>query len=152
MSRKLVTIFAILLTPFILASCSTTSKDSSGEVSSAVTRVEDKVGTKVYFAYDSARLTHKARKALKKDVVKELKNSKAKILIEGHCDERGTNKYNLALGKARANAVKKFLVRKGIKSSRIKTVSYGELRPVDTGHNEESWAKNRRAVTITLKK
>jgi peptidoglycan-associated lipoprotein len=75
-----------------------------------------------------------------------------KIQIEGHCDERGTVEYNLALGERRANSTKKYLVSLGISPDRISTISYGEERPLDPGHNEEAWAKNRRAHTIILSK
>ena len=67
------------------------------------------------------------------------------VTIQGHCDERGTNEYNLALGDRRADSTKTFLVDLGISASRLTTVSYGEERPVDPRHNEEAWAKNRRA-------
>lgn len=67
------------------------------------------------------------------------------ILIEGHCDERGTHEYNLLLGERRANSTKEYLVQLGISSDRISTVSYGKERPIDPGHNEDAWAKNRRA-------
>ena len=73
-----------------------------------------------------------------------------KITIEGHCDERGTRDYNIALGERRANAAKNYLTSVGIDASRITTVSYGKERPVALGSDEESWAKNRRAVTITI--
>ncbi len=69
----------------------------------------------------------------------------SKVVIEGHCDERGTAEYNMALGQRRAQETKKYLVNLGIKESRIKTISYGEERPLDPGHNEDAWAKNRRA-------
>ena len=72
------------------------------------------------------------------------------ITIEGHCDERGTREYNLALGERRANAAKNYLVALGVDASRISTVSYGKERPVALGSDEAAWAKNRRAVTITL--
>jgi peptidoglycan-associated lipoprotein len=67
------------------------------------------------------------------------------IIIEGHCDERGTVEYNLLLGERRANAAKEYLIQLGIAPARISTVSYGKERPLDPGHNEEAWAKNRRA-------
>ena len=67
------------------------------------------------------------------------------VTIEGHCDERGTNEYNLALGDRRAESAKRFLTDLGISATRLTTVSYGEERPVDPRHNEEAWAKNRRA-------
>ncbi|KUR70105.1 hypothetical protein AQZ52_14655 [Novosphingobium fuchskuhlense] len=74
----------------------------------------------------------------------------ARVTIEGHCDERGTRDYNLALGERRANAVKNYLVSLGVDAARITTVSYGKERPVALGSDEASWAKNRRAVTITV--
>ncbi len=80
------------------------------------------------------------------DVAAWLKqNSAAKLTVEGHCDERGTIEYNLALGEKRAEAVKSQLVKAGAKDDRIKTISYGKEAPVDPGHTEEAWAKNRRA-------
>ena len=72
-------------------------------------------------------------------------NKAAKLTIEGHCDERGTIEYNLALGEKRAESVKNQLVRAGVKDDRIKTISYGKEAPADPGHTEEAWAKNRRA-------
>jgi peptidoglycan-associated lipoprotein len=75
-----------------------------------------------------------------------------KFQIEGHCDERGTGEYNLALGERRANSAKKYLISLGIEPSRISTISYGEERPFDQGHNEDAWTKNRRAHFVILKK
>jgi peptidoglycan-associated lipoprotein len=72
-------------------------------------------------------------------------NQGAKLTLEGHCDERGTIEYNLALGEKRAEAVKNQLVKAGVKADRVKTISYGKEVPVDPGHTEEAWAKNRRA-------
>ena len=72
-------------------------------------------------------------------------NTGDSVIIEGHCDERGTNEYNLALGERRAESAKKYLVNLGIDASRLETVSYGEERPVDSGSNEAAWKKNRRA-------
>jgi len=75
-----------------------------------------------------------------------------KIQIEGHCDERGTNEYNLALGERRANSTKKYLTSLGVPADRVSTISYGEEKPMDPGHNEEAWTKNRRAnFLITAK-
>jgi peptidoglycan-associated lipoprotein len=73
-----------------------------------------------------------------------------RVTIEGHCDERGTRDYNLALGERRANAAKNYLVSLGIDASRITTISYGKERPIALGSDEASWAKNRRAVTVTV--
>ncbi len=75
-----------------------------------------------------------------------------KFQIEGHCDERGTSEYNLALGERRANSVKNYLVSLGIEPGRISTISYGEERPFSSDHTEEAWAKNRRAHFVILKK
>jgi peptidoglycan-associated lipoprotein len=80
------------------------------------------------------------------------KYHKVKIQIEGHCDERGTSEYNLALGERRANSTKKYLTSLGISPERISTISYGKESPLDPGHNEEAWAKNRRAHTIITAK
>ena len=74
-----------------------------------------------------------------------------RVTVEGHCDERGTRDYNLALGERRANGAKNFLASLGISPSRITTISYGKERPDAVGSNEESWAKNRRAVSVTVR-
>lgn len=99
----------------------------------------------VYFAFDRAVLTEMGQEVLQRKADFMNKNDDLNISIEGHCDERGTNEYNLALGDRRAEAAKDFLVDLGIDASRISTVSYGEERPVDPGSSEEAWAKNRRA-------
>jgi peptidoglycan-associated lipoprotein len=72
------------------------------------------------------------------------------VMIEGHCDERGTNEYNLALGDRRANSAKTYLTDLGIQGSRMTTVSYGEEQPVDSGHGEEAWARNRRGHFVII--
>lgn len=80
------------------------------------------------------------------------KNQNIKIQIEGHCDERGTDEYNLALGERRANSTKKYLLSLGIGGDRISTISYGEAKPFDPGHQEEAWSKNRRAHFLITSK
>ena len=72
-------------------------------------------------------------------------NTNVSVIIEGHCDERGTNEYNMALGDRRASSAKSFLVDLGVESRRLTTISYGEEKPIDPAHNEAAWAKNRRA-------
>lgn len=99
----------------------------------------------IYFDFDSSVLTYQAQELLKEKAQWLKDNPDANVVIEGHCDERGTNAYNLALGERRAESAKTFLVNLGISSTRMTTISYGEERPVDLGHNEEAWAKNRRA-------
>lgn len=110
---------------------------------------EVEVPDRVLFGYDKSDIDAKAKKVL--DIQSEWLKSDTtiKITIEGHCDERGTREYNIALGERRALSAKNYLVSKGIDEKRIKTISYGKERPAFIGSNEESWAKNRRAVTIT---
>lgn len=102
----------------------------------------------IYFAFDSSALSQDAKHTLLRKDYWMKNNSNANVQIEGHCDERGTEEYNLALGERRAISAKKYLVNLGIAESRLDTISYGELRPVARGHNEEAWAKNRRAHFI----
>ncbi len=103
----------------------------------------------VYFNFDDSSLTSEAQSMLQRKAVWLRNNPEASVLIEGHCDERGTTEYNLALGDRRANSAKSFLVDMGIAPSRLRTISYGEEMPVDTGNNESAWAKNRRAHFTT---
>jgi peptidoglycan-associated lipoprotein len=100
----------------------------------------------VYFDFDKATLDYQAQELLKQKAMWLRDFPDANVVIEGHCDERGTNAYNLALGERRAESAKAFLVNLGISGARLTTISYGEEKPVDMGHNEESWAKNRRAA------
>ena len=99
----------------------------------------------INFDFDQSNIRPDAREILKANADVFLKNSTATIMIEGYCDERGTAEYNMALGERRAQEAKKYLVNLGVKASQIKTISYGEERPLDPGHNEEAWANNRRA-------
>ncbi len=99
----------------------------------------------VYFDYDDSSLTSSAQAVLQTKAGWLRNNPGASVVIEGHCDERGTTEYNLALGDRRANSAKTFLVDMGIPAASLKTVSYGEEMPVDPGKTEEAWAKNRRA-------
>lgn len=99
----------------------------------------------VYFDFDKYNLKPKAREILADKAYWLKKNPSVKIYIEGHCDERGTNEYNLALGERRANSAKMYLTSLGISPGRLGTISYGEERPIDPSRNEVAWAKNRRA-------
>lgn len=98
----------------------------------------------IYFDFDKSVLRPKDREVLKNHAALLMKNKNSDVLIEGNCDERGTTEYNLALGERRANEAMKYLVSLGVEKERIKTISYGKERPLDPGHNEEAWAKNRR--------
>lgn len=100
----------------------------------------------IYFDFDKATLDYQAQELLKQKAMWLRDFPDANVVIEGHCDERGTNAYNLALGERRAESVKAFLVNLGVSGARLTTISYGEEKPVDMGNNEEAWAKNRRAA------
>lgn len=99
----------------------------------------------VHFAFDQHTLTQQARTILDENTRYLQVNSSATVTISGHCDERGSDEYNLALGERRAFAARDYLVSMGISSQRINTISYGEEKPLDMAGTEEAWAKNRRA-------
>jgi peptidoglycan-associated lipoprotein len=113
---------------------------------------ESKLFKDIHFEFDKYDVRREDEEVLRENAAWLKKNPKMKIQIEGHCDERGTAEYNLALGERRANMTKKYLLSLGISSDRISTISYGEEKPLDPGHNEEAWAKNRRAHTVVLSK
>lgn len=102
----------------------------------------------IHFDFDRSNIRPDARETLLGHADKLQTESDADVLVEGHCDERGTNEYNVALGERRARSARDFLVSYGIDSSRLSTISYGEERPLDPGHGEEAWARNRRAHFI----
>lgn len=125
------------------AQSAATTKEQSAKVepaATAETAVKD-----IFFEFDKSNISPDAREILKTNADFLLKNGNSKVVIEGHCDERGTAEYNMALGQRRAQETKNYLVNLGIKEPRIKTISYGEERPFDPGHDEDAWAKNRRA-------
>jgi len=104
----------------------------------------------IYFETDRFNIDSADAAALQRQAEWLRRYPAARASIEGHCDERGTRDYNLALGERRANAAKAFLVSLGVDGGRLATLSYGKERPVALGSNEEAWAQNRRAVTITV--
>lgn len=99
----------------------------------------------IFFEFDSSTLSSEAQAILKAKAEWMARNPHLNIVIEGHCDNRGTTEYNLALGERRAESVKRYLQDLGVAESRIRTISFGEERPLDPGNTEEAWAKNRRA-------
>ena len=101
----------------------------------------------MFFDYDSAELDSDAQELLQ-DQVAWLKQHDVSVTIEGHCDERGTREYNLALGEKRAQSVKNYLISLGVSEARVSTISYGKERPAVVGSNDGAWAQNRRSVTI----
>lgn len=141
--------FAVVMA--FLVGCSSTGdskkKAAPAPVAPAVTEtakpVEQKVSNVVYFDFDKYDLTPEARAILLAHADK-LKGASVAVRLEGHADERGSAEYNNALGEKRAKAVRDFLVLQGVKAASLETVSYGEQRPVATGHDEASYSQNRR--------
>ena len=114
--------------------------------------LESKLLKDIHFDFDNYDIRPEDAEILKGNTDLLMKYPSVKIQIEGDCDERGTVEYNLALGERRGNSAKNYLISLGISPDRISTISYGKERPLDPGHNEEAWAKNRRAHTIILSK
>jgi peptidoglycan-associated lipoprotein len=124
------------------------------ETSEPATALDTVVATldRVFFDFDSFVLTQTARDTLSKNaeyLIKKQPNSR--VLIEGHCDERGSDEYNLALGEKRARATRDYLVTLGVTANRLSVISYGEEKPLEQGQSEEAWAKNRRAEFLIVK-
>lgn len=105
-------------------------------------------GDRVFFGTDRSDLNPEAKATLSRQAAWLQQNQNVNITIEGHCDERGTREYNLALGERRASAVRSFLVEQGVAASRINTISYGKEFPEFLGSAEDAWSKNRRGVTV----
>ena len=122
----------------------------SFEEESAGQKVESGIRD-VFFAFDDYALSEEARTILAADAKLLGESKSVKVTIEGHCDERGTVEYNLALGEKRALGAKNYLVNYGIDGSRISIISYGKERPFNSGHDEEAWAQNRRAHFVVQK-
>ena len=138
------------------SSSSSSSTSSSGASSDSTTTYSYdtdpktaliKVGDRVLFGYDSSELDDDDRSVLDNQAKFLNQNPSLKVTIEGHCDERGTREYNLALGEKRASAVKDYLISVGINSERVSVVSYGKERPQVLGSNKAAWSMNRRSVT-----
>ena len=127
---------------------SITETVGSGIVSGSQEDLIVNVGDRVFFGYDSSDLDSDALELLQDQVAWLKQNSNVSITIEGHCDERGTREYNLALGEKRAQAVKNYLIGLGVSPDRVSTISYGKERPAVVGSNDGAWAQNRRSVTL----
>ena len=133
------------------SSSSSSSSASSSSAADAATSAEDalaKIGNTVYFGYDSSALSDDAQATLMRQAGFLRGNPSLTVTIEGHCDERGTREYNLALGERRATAARDYLLAQGVDPARIRVISYGKERPVASGSTEQSWSKNRRAATV----
>ena len=166
-------LFSILLVAFVSA-CSTTPKDTADTSGSGASSDESSassesssadysnnlsvvpgsqedlivnVGDRVFFGYDSSDLDADAQELLQDQVAWLKQYPAVSVTVEGHCDERGTREYNLALGEKRAQAVKNYLLSLGVSSERVSTISYGKERPAVVGSNDNAWSQNRRSVT-----
>src|SRR6185312_13439441 len=124
--------------------------DSLAALGKSTEAVRTLLATMVHFDYDKAIIRGGDAAVLDQKVAILQANAALRIRISGHCDERGSDEYNLALGNRRATSAKQYLVSHGIDAGRIETASYGEERPLDPAHNEEAWAKNRRDETEIL--
>jgi peptidoglycan-associated lipoprotein len=133
------------------ASSSTASSSADSGSSSEQMTISDEliqIGDRVLFGFDSYELTSDAKSILDNQASFLASNPSVRITIEGHCDERGTREYNLALGESRASATRDYLVAQGVNPARIKIISYGKERPAVIGSNEDAWRFNRRAVSV----
>jgi peptidoglycan-associated lipoprotein len=131
------------------ANASTPSATTSGSVQPGSEQdLAQNVGDRVFFDYDKSDIKAEGRQVLQRQADWLKKYSNVTVTVEGHCDERGTREYNLALGERRATAVKKMLVALGVPANRVSTISYGKERPAVVGSNEAAYAQNRRGVTV----
>lgn len=119
-----------------------------GPAAGSQAELQEKVGDRVFFDFDSSELSADARNTLERQAFWMRNNPSVTVVIEGHCDERGTREYNLALGERRAAAAKDYLTALGVDGNRVRTISYGKERPAVPASNEEAWSKNRRSVTV----
>ncbi len=141
---RIVRMIAVLSVALLVTGCACRSKKVGPGDENVPVPGEGSVLKDVNFAFDSYALDATSKSILTSNVIWLKANANAKVQIEGHCDERGTNEYNMALGSRRANAAMEFMRSLGIPADRMSTVSYGEELPLDPRHNEEAWAKNRR--------
>ena len=132
----------------MLALSACASSDAGGPAPGSVEEFTVNVGDRVFYDFDQYNLTASSQATLDRQAAWLQQYSNVTLLVEGHCDERGTREYNLALGARRANAVKDYLVGAGVDASRIQTISYGKDRPAELGSNEAAWAANRRGVSV----
>lgn len=137
---------------FLIAACSNNDNQTASAASTSVAPgsvgdFRQNVGDRVFFDTDSSTVREDGRQTLNRQAEWLKKYTNYQITIEGHCDERGTREYNLALGERRANAARQYLIAQGIPAARLKTVSYGKERPDPVGSDEAAWARNRRAIT-----
>lgn len=152
---------SVLAAAAILAACSSTPETGAGQTGGGAEPVTapsgppagsqqefvQEVGDRVFFALDSYNLDNQAQQTLRRQAAWLKQYNQYSVVVEGHCDERGTREYNLALGERRANAVRNYLVSLGVPTGQINTVSYGKERPTCMQANESCWSSNRRGVS-----
>jgi peptidoglycan-associated lipoprotein len=154
---------AVLSTVFLLSACDTNpnaggAADGKGGVAGGQSTpgtqgdLEQNVGDRVFFDYDSSQITDEAKHTLERQSTWMKQYPNINLSVEGHCDERGTREYNIALGERRAAATKKVLVSLGVAANRISTISYGKERPAVVGSDDSAWSQNRRAVSVAISK
>ena len=148
----MINVLSAMAALFLIAACSNNDTQTASAATTTVTPgsvgdFRQNVGDRVFFDTDSSSVREDGRQTLNRQAEWLKKYSNYQITVEGHCDERGTREYNLALGERRANAARQYLIAQGIPANRIKTVSYGKERPDPVGSDEAAWARNRRAVT-----
>jgi peptidoglycan-associated lipoprotein len=160
MRFKLLSLFAAVA---LLAACETASDQSASSTGTGASTggtsttararspqeiLTSEVGDRVFFDFDKSDLKPEARRTVERwaGFLKQYPN--LTVTVEGHCDERGTREYNLALGERRANSAKNFLVSLGVDARRVATISYGKERPAVVGSNEAAWSQNRRSVMV----
>jgi peptidoglycan-associated lipoprotein len=148
-NRFLILIVAVGL----LAACETAPRDGSSASSASAADgssvfADSNVVDTVYFDYDSSVLSDDAKAVLSAQAAYLSSNPSLTLVVEGHCDERGTREYNLALGERRATAARDYLVAQGVNAARIKTISYGKERPTFVGSNDYAYSRNRRAASV----
>jgi|TARA_B100000809_G_scaffold257339_1_gene298739 peptidoglycan-associated lipoprotein len=149
--------FLVLLTIICgLAACTSTAIERTSDATTVPASVTNTYSepnlassSSVYFSYDNYNIDSIGSEKIK-TLASLVKKNGANVRVEGHCDERGTREYNLALGERRANAIAELLIINGVSSNKITTVSYGEEKPASRGSNEKSWSKNRRALIKTF--
>jgi len=157
MRSKILTLAAAMT---VLAACSPDKKDAgvagvattvppgTAATTDLATIFKTQVGDRIFFDFDKSNISPEAKAILERQAAFAKTNAQLTFTVEGHCDERGTREYNLALGERRATADKNAIVALGVQGSRLQTISYGKERPAVVGSNEAAWAQNRRAVTV----
>jgi peptidoglycan-associated lipoprotein len=149
---RMIKAFAAIAALMFIAACSSNTEQAAAPAGATVTPgsvgdFRQNVGDRVYFDTDASTVREDGRQTLNKQAAWLKQYANYQITVEGHCDERGTREYNIALGERRATSIRQYLIAQGVPAARLKTISYGKERPEVVGSDEGSWARNRRGVT-----